>query len=387
MQGGHPGGEALNLAQVRRMGADLSEEEQRAYRVNAQHRLRLIFWELTSGCNLRCQHCRAVAQPGRDPDELTLDQIRAVVDDIVTFANPILILTGGEPLYRPDFFDIAAYASSRGLRVAMATNGTLVDDEVARRAREAGVIRASISIDGAREETHDGFRRIPGAFRRALEGVRHLRRHGIEVQFNMTVTKHNVAELDEIVGLARAHDAQAVHLFMLVPVGCGVEITEEKMLPPAEYERVLHWFYDQSQTVPLEFKATCAPHFFRVMLQRARSEGRRVTFQSHGMNAMTKGCLAGTAVCFISRVGQVQPCGYLPLAAGNVRELPLSTLWRESELFASLRDPGRLGGKCGACEYRTVCAGCRARAYGMTGDYLAEEPFCVHVPPRYSAAG
>ncbi len=377
----------MNIAHVRRHGGEMSEAEQQAFRMNRQNQLRLIFWELTSGCNLHCQHCRATAQPERDPNELATDEIKAVVDDIVTFANPILILTGGEPLYRPDFFEIASYASGRGLRVAMATNGTMVTEEIARRAKEAGVLRASISIDGARPETHDGFRGIPGSFQRALEGAAHLQEQGIEVQFNMTVTKHNVGEIDDIVRLALERGAKAVHLFMLVPVGCGVQIADEKMLPAEEYERVLNWFYDQAQTVPLEFKATCAPHYFRVMLQRAKQEGRRVTFQSHGMAAMTKGCLAGTAVCFISRVGQVQPCGYLPVAAGNVREQPLSRIWREAELFAALRDPGRLEGKCGACEYKTVCAGCRARAYGVTGDYLAEEPYCIHVPPRYEAAG
>lgn len=378
--------EVGNLAEVRRHGADMSAAEQRDFRMNRGNRLRLLFWELTSGCNLHCIHCRATAQPERDPNELSTEEIRTVIDDIVTFARPILILTGGEPLYRPDFFEIASYAAGRGLRVAMATNGTMVTPDVARRAARAGVLRASISIDGAAAATHDAFRGLPGSFARALEGASHLRAEGIEVQFNVTVTRHNAAELDDIVRLARERGATALHLFMLVPVGCGVEIADEKMLPAEDYERVLHWFYDQSRTVPLEFKATCAPHYFRVMMERARAEGRQVTFQSHGMSAMTKGCLAGTAVCFISRTGRVQPCGYLPVAAGNVREAPLSRIWRESALFADLRDPALLGGKCGACEYRTVCSGCRARAYGCGGDYLAEEPFCIHVPPRYGPA-
>lgn len=379
--------EGMDLAEVRRRGADMSAAEQHAFRMNRRNQLRLLFWELTSGCNLHCIHCRATAQPERDPNELGTGEIRAVIDDIATFASPILILTGGEPLYRPDFFEIAAYATGRGLRVAMATNGTMVTPDIARRAAQAGVLRASISIDGATAATHDAFRGLPGSFARALEGAAHLRRAGVEVQFNVTVTRHNAAELDDIVRLARDRGAKALHLFMLVPVGCGVEIADEKMLPARDYERVLHWFYDQSQSVPLEFKATCAPHYFRVMMQRARAEGRQVTFQSHGMSAMTKGCLAGTAVCFISRTGRVQPCGYLPVAAGDVRQAPLSRIWQESPLFAGLRDPALLGGKCGACEYRTVCSGCRARAYGCSGDYLAEEPFCVHVPPRHAAAG
>ncbi len=345
------------------------------------NKLRLVFWELTARCNLSCIHCRASAQEERSPRELSTAEARTVIDDLVSFANPILILTGGEPLYRPDIYEIAAHASGRGLRVALATNGTMVEEETARKVAAAGVRRVSISIDGANEATHDRFRGLPGSFRQALAGAERLRRAGLEVQFNTTIARHNLGEVREILALARERGAVALHIFMLVPVGCGVQIAEEQMIPARDYERVLHWFYDESRAGDIELKATCAPHYFRIMRQRARAEGVEVTPQTHGMAAMTKGCLAGSGVCFISREGKVQPCGYLPVEAGDVRREPLSDIWAGSPVFASLREPIHLGGKCGSCDYRVWCEGCRARAFAATGDYLAEEPYCAYVPP------
>ncbi|MCL5046228.1 MAG: heme b synthase [Actinobacteria bacterium] len=350
--------------------------------MNRKNQLRLVFWELTSGCNLHCIHCRATAQPGRAPNELSTDEAKALVDDIASFANPILVLTGGEPLYRPDFFEIASYASAKGLRVAMATNATLVDEEIAKKIVEAGIQRVSISIDGSNAKTHDSFRGLPGSFDLALEGFDHLKRLGMSIQFNTTIARHNVDEIEDILTLAVRKGADALHIFMLVPVGCGLQIADSQMLPAEEYERVLNWFYDNARKAKIEFKPTCAPHYFRIMRQRARQEGIEITPQTHGMNAMTKGCLAGSAVCFVSHLGQVQPCGYLPVAAGNVRQRPFHEIWEDSEVFAKLRDPGLLGGKCGACEYKMVCEGCRARAFAETGDYLAEEPYCIYVPRK-----
>ncbi len=346
------------------------------------HPLRLIFWELTSGCNLKCIHCRAEAQDHRLKNELSTEEIKGVIDNIVTFSNPIVILTGGEPLYRPDFFEIARYGTDQGLRIAMASNGTLIDPGIADRIKEAGVQRVSISIDGAEAQTHDTFRALPGSFEAALRGARLLRDRGVEFQFNSTITKNNVHQVEQILELAVREKAKALHIFMLVPVGCGVTIADDQMLPAGEYERVLNWFYDALKKVDIEFRATCAPHYFRIMRQRAKEEGIAVTPQTHGMAASTKGCLAGSAVCFISSLGQVQPCGYLPVKAGNVREQPMSTIWAGSTVFENLRDTSKLGGKCGICEYRNVCEGCRARAFAECGDYMAEEPYCIYTPKR-----
>jgi heme b synthase len=347
-----------------------------------KHVPRLIFWELTKQCNLACIHCRADAGSVPYEDELDLEEIRGVLDDIFKFYKPIIVLTGGEPLYRNDIFEIAAHAVSRGLKVALATNGTLIDAPCAQKIRKAGIERASISIDGKDAHSHDGFRGIAGAFDRAIQGIEYLRQEGIPFQINTTISKRNVDEIADILRLAEKIGARALHLFMLVPVGCGVEIAESEMISKERYEEVLNWFYEQSKLTSLELKATCAPHYYRIIRQRAREEGRQLSFETDGMSAMSRGCLAGTGVCFISHRGGVQPCGYLPVVAGNVREKPFHEIWEESEIFHSLRDLNNLSGKCGACEYRAFCAGCRARAYYSSGSYLSEEPYCSYVPVR-----
>jgi len=184
----------------------------------------------------------------------------------------------------------------------------------------------------------------------------------------------------DILNLAIERGAVALHMFLLVPTGCGKEISDDEMIDPQEYERVLNWFYDRSKDVPIALKATCAPHYYRIMRQRAKADGTKIQTTSHGHDAVTKGCLAGSAVCFVSHKGEVFPCGYLQVSAGNVRQTSFKKIWDESEVFLALRDEDNLEGKCGCCEYRRVCMGCRARAYAYTGNYLAPEPNCVYEP-------
>ncbi len=341
---------------------------------------RLVFWETTTACNLKCIHCRACPVEERPPDDLTLEESKTLIDQIASVAKPVLVLSGGEPLVRPDIFEIASYANEAGLKVALATNGTLVTPEIARKIRESGVQRVSVSIDGAASESHDSFRRLPGAFDCAWEGIELIKAEGIPFQINTTVTRHNIDEIPAILELAKERGAVALHMFLLVPTGCGKEIADEEMIRPDEYERVLNWFYDRSKDAGIALKATCAPHYFRVMRQRAKEEGIRITPETHGFEAMTKGCLAGSAVCFVSHVGEVYPCGYLPVSAGNVRRDNFKDIWENAKVFQDLRDENNLEGKCGICEYKRVCMGCRARAYGITGDYLAPEPYCVYEP-------
>jgi heme b synthase len=357
---------------------------------------RLIFWETTAGCNLRCVHCRRVTVADKMiPQDLTTDEAFHLVDEIVRVGRPVFVLSGGEPLFRPDIFEIARYATDAGLPVALATNGTLVDDAVAARIRDSGVQRVSISFDGADAGTHDAFRGLSGSFDAAIRGFRALRGAGLPVQINTTVANHNKEQLDAMVGLAKHLDAVGLHLFLLVPVGCGVQIAEEQMINAREYERVLNWLYEMEQAEPdLQLKATCAPHYFRVMHTRRAEErrqgvqrelpasyGRQVHGHPHGqMHAATKGCLAGTGVCFVSHRGEVFPCGYLPVEAGNIHRESFADIWQGSRLFAELRDPEALEGKCGICQFKKVCSGCRARSFGVTGNYLAEEPFCAYQP-------
>ena len=357
---------------------------------------RLIFWETTAGCNLRCIHCRRVTVAGQlTPQDLTTDEAFSLIDNIASTGKPVFVLSGGEPLFRPDIYEIARYATDAGLPVALATNGTLIDETVAQTIKDSGVKRVSISFDGADAETHDAFRGLSGSFEAAIRGFRALRNVGLPVQINTTVANHNKAQLEGMRSLAKTLDAVGLHLFLLVPVGCGVEIAEDQMISAREYEQVLNWLYDVEQSEQeLQLKATCAPHYFRVMRTRRAEDKRRGILydlpashhrQVHGhpsgqMHAATKGCLAGTGVCFISHRGEVFPCGYLPVEAGHIRHDSFGDIWQNSSLFAEMRNPELLQGKCGACQFKSLCSGCRARAYGMTGNYLAEEPFCAYEP-------
>jgi radical SAM protein with 4Fe4S-binding SPASM domain len=380
---------------------------------------RLVFWELTTGCNLRCLHCRATAQELASPLDLSTPQALRVVEQVSSYAHPILVLSGGEPLFRKDLFTIAAYAADRGLLVALATNGTLINPAVAERIRTSGIRRVAISLDGADAATHDSFRGLPGSFEAALTGLRAVQQVGVSTQINTTVTRRNVGQLPQILDLARRMGVDALHTFLLVPVGCGVNIAEAEMVPADEYEEVLHWFYEQEKQGGIELKATCAPHYYRIRKQHQVQERRaaqselassqsvasgadpkpRVAPPNPGghpspatggasrhpqMGAVTKGCLAGSAVCFISHQGEVYPCGYLPVIAGDLRRQSFAEVWETSQVFAALRDPDNLGGKCGACEFRKICLGCRARAFAATGNYLDEEPFCSYQPRGYA---
>ena len=329
---------------------------------------RLVAWEVTRRCNLKCRHCRASAGDCAVDGEFSLDEAKAVIDDIASFAKPVLILTGGEPLMCEWIWDLIAYARERGMTPAVGTNGTLVDDEVARRLAASGVRRISVSLDFPDAVSHDEFRGVEGAFDAAVSGIAAARRAGVEVQVNTTVTRRNWRMLDEMHDLAVRLDAQALHPFLLVPTGRGAGLSGEE-LGAAEYEEALGWVCRRQRTSPLELKPTDAPQYRRIAIQQG------VACASRG-----RGCLAGTGFAFISHVGGVQPCGYFDMTLGNVRETPFSRIWRESPVFADLRRPERLKGKCGVCEYHKVCGGCRARAYSINGDHLGEEPLCSYIP-------
>src|SRR5262245_44993693 len=350
--------------------------------------LRLVFWETTKACNLTCRHCRAAPRRSLAKNELTTSGAFDLIDAIAKVARPVMVLSGGEPLYRPDLFDIADYGVQSGFRMALATNGTLVTGRIAAKIADTGFGRVAISLDGARPATHDGFRGLPGSHALALRAVRLLRDEGVSVQINSTIARHNVDELPALLDLALAEGADALHLFMLVPVGCGLQLAEREMLPADEYERVLGWFDEQSKTCPIDLKATCAPHYYRLRAQRLEEARRRgdmtSTFIAPGtrakaghqhLSAMTRGCLAGTSVCFVSNEGRVYPCGYLPVTAGDTRIQRFSDIWNDSPVFRQLRDADGYQGKCGECRYLGICGGCRARAYAATGSFLAEEPF------------
>ncbi len=346
--------------------------------------LRLVFWELTAACNLKCKHCRAEATESFVKGELTTEQIISVARDIRKFADPIMILTGGEPLVRKDFFEIARECTSIFSRVALATNGTLINNSLSEKIKDTGIQRVSISIDGSNKLTHDEFRGEKGSFDAAINGAKAITQSELSLQINTTITKSNVDELEDILKLALKLKADAFHVFILVPVGCGVEISDDQRLNPEKLEETLKWLLDKfiQYKDTIHIKATCAPQYYRLLHSAMKNHKQDLQPNKkghpHGMSAITRGCLAGSSVCFISRKGDVQPCGYLPLKVGNVLDNKLEEIWNESEVFNNLRTPQSLKGKCKPCEYRKICQGCRARAYAETKDYLSEDPDCLY---------
>lgn len=355
------------------------------------HRLQLVAWEITGRCNLFCAHCRGSATSDCVEGELTTQECFNLIDQILEVGNPILILTGGEPLCRPDVMQIAEYAVKKGLRVVLGTNGTLITDEIAAQLKAVPVSRVGISLDFTIAKLQDEFRSKRGAFDTAMRGVTAARKAGVEVQINSTITKMNVDYLDDLLSLALEAGAVAFHPFMLVPTGRGKGL-EAVELSPERYEQTLNWIYDKQKQLGdrIFFKPTDAPHYLRVMKQRQKQECEALPQSKAGHNAanrITRGCLAGIGFCFISSRGKVKGCGYLDVEAGDIKINSFSQVWNNSPLFQSLRNLANLKGKCGVCEYKRICGGCRARAYEATGDYLEAEPYCIYQPQEQNVAG
>jgi len=329
----------------------------------------MVFWESTTRCNLACVHCRRLDTNTKNTaDELSTDQARAMLDSAAKMGQPVVVFSGGEPLLRNDWEQLADYARRLELPTALATNGTLIDAPLADRIAAAGFRRVAVSLDGPDPAAHDAFRGQPGAFRAAVNGLDALQNVGVAVQINVTVTTANVDRLEEMYDFAHRRRVAAMHLFMLVPVGCGVQIGETSQISARRYEEVLGWVCDRQADGAMELRATCGPHYYRIAAQRGMDTGR------------SRGCLAGISVVFVSHRGEVFPCGYLPVNCGSIVETPLEEIWQNSEVFSALRDFERLGGKCGDCEFKRICGGCRARAYAATGDMLAAEPSCSYRP-------
>ena len=343
-----------------------------------------IAWEITRRCNLRCVHCRSSSQLEVEghPD-FSLDEAKRVLDDIHSYASPVVVLSGGEPLLRPDVFDIASYGTALGLRMCLATNGSLVTADTCRLITESGIRMVSLSLDGSTAAVHDDFRNQPGAFDGVMNAIRLFNAHNIDFLVNSSFTKRNQDEAPKIHQLVKSLGATAWYLFMIVPTGRGEEIMAE-LIPPDEYEAMLNWHYDmEKEEDELLVRPTCAPQYYRVVLQRAKQEGER--FKRRTLKFSTggsKGCLAGQLICMIDVDGNVLPCSYFPLPAGNIRHQSFREIWEQSPLFLEMRDFAGYKDHCGRCEYLNVCGGCRARAWAVTGDYLAGEPFCSHRPGR-----
>ncbi|GAW93605.1 putative heme d1 biosynthesis radical SAM protein NirJ2 [Calderihabitans maritimus] len=324
----------------------------------------LISWNTTNQCNMYCDHCYRDAG-AKIEEELSTEEGKALIDEIVKAGFKIMIFSGGEPLMRPDIFELVSYARDKGLRPVFGTNGTKITPEVARKMKEAGALAVGISLDSCDPEKHDKLRRYKGAWEEAVQGMKNCREAGLPFQVHTTVMDWNQHEIEDLTDLAVELGAMAHHIFFLVPTGRAVNI-EEESLRAEQYEDLLHRILRKQQQVDIELKPTCAPQFMRI----AHQMGMKMRFG--------RGCLAGTSYCIISPKGDVQPCAYLNIPIGNVREVPFSKLWKESPVFQELRTMKYKGG-CGTCGFKKICGGCRARAYFYhDGDYMAEEPWCLY---------
>ncbi|MFC1538638.1 radical SAM protein [Candidatus Latescibacterota bacterium] len=352
--------------------------------------LRLIAFEVTRTCKLLCKHCRGDSRNETYTDELSFDEIKAILDNVSTFAKPLIIITGGEPLIRADVFDITKYSISLGFRTVLATCGHFLTDETVGKLIETGVSRISVSLDGANAETHDNFRGVPGAFEAALRGLEIARKHGLDFQINSTITSLNIEDLASLNDLAVSLGAVGFHPFLLVPMGRGSGLSDSA-LSPEEYEDALVRIAESAENSPIEIKPTCSPHYYRVIRQMNAEKKKEANAQfseqpsGHGSahkHGLTKGCLGGQGFVFLSHTGKVQICGFLEVEAGDLRTVnyDMESIWNQSEFLRQIRDLDNYHGKCGICEYRRVCGGCRARAFYENGDYLGEEPNCVYIP-------
>ena len=365
----------------------------------------IVIWESTTACPLACRHCRAEAQPQRSPDELTTAEAADLMRQVAAFGRPapLFVITGGDPFQRPDLFELVRTGTEAGLRVAVSPSGTPTLTPANLLAlHAAGAVALSLSLDGSTPAVHDSFRGVDGVYRWTLAAWRAAREIGIKVQINTTVSGHNLLDLPDIVQLVHAYGAMTWSAFLLVPTGRGRALEE---LSPGEVEDVLNFVYDAGAAIPA--KTTEAHHFRRVVIQRRILAARGadhvqalglgplyqlLRHRLHELGADTgerrsrrppMDVNAGRGFVFVSRNGTVYPSGFLPHAAGNVREEPLTGIYRDSPLLAGLRDPDLLGGRCGACEFRTECGGSRSRAFAVTGDPQAEEPWCSYRPGSF----
>ncbi len=339
----------------------------------------LVIWECTQACDLACVHCRASAQSERNPHELSTEQGFRLLDEIRSFGEPLMVFTGGDPLKRPDLYELIRYAVKIGLRTNVTPSATpLLTAEAIDGFKEAGVSRMAISLDGPDVQSHDEFRGVPGTFERAMFALRHARDIGLDTQFQTTVTKRNMARLPEMAEIAKEVRTKMWSLFFLIVTGRALENDD---LDAAEYEKVFEFMYDLSKTAPFGIKTTEAMHYRRYVAQRTKAEhGVTENESAKGLMFRTAGVSDGKGFVFVSHQGEIYPSGFLPVSGGNVLRDSLTDVYRNSSLFRTLRDTTLREGKCGICEYQKVCGGSRSRAYAFTGDYLAEDPRCTYQP-------
>ncbi len=361
-------------------------------RINFDERPFIVIWETTQACDLACVHCRACAQPFRNSQELSTEEAKKLIDEIAAMQAPLFVMTGGDPLKRPDIYQLVEYAAGKGIRPSLTPSATpLLTKEAVEKLKESGLARLAISLDGPTATIHDSFRKVAGSFQWTLDAVQYAHEVGLPVQINTTITRHNLQYLDAMIALVERLGVVLWSVFFLVPTGRGQNID---LLSAEEFEQVFEKLYETSKRVLFDIKSTEAQHYRRFLLQK-RTEMRRQgsvpsekmphflgISSSDGIGRAPKGINDGKGFVFISHLGEVFPSGFLPVSAGNVRKESLADLYRNSPLFVELRNTANLEGKCGRCEFKEICGGSRARSHALTGNLFAEEPCCVYEPKR-----
>ncbi len=339
----------------------------------------IAIWETTQACDLVCKHCRACAQPARDPRELSTEEGFQLLDRFAAAHVPLVILTGGDPAKRPDLVELVDHGTRAGLHMGLTPSTTpLVTPELIERLAGAGLSRLAVSIDGPTPEVHDAFRGVVGSFDHSLRILSEARKCGIATQINTSVHAGSIGVLDDLAEVVERAGSVLWSVFFLVPTGRA----DARMLPtPSAVEVALHQLADIAERKPFAVKTTAAPHYRRVLIERKKATGRRPEHGVHGQKSVRIN--DGRGFLFVSHRGEIFPSGFLPLRCGNVRDDDVIDVYREHPVFQSLRQPDELRGKCRPCEYRSVCGGSRARAYGLTGFYMESDPLCAYVPPGY----
>jgi AdoMet-dependent heme synthase len=353
----------------------------------------LVIWETTQACDLACKHCRAEAQPNRHPDELTTAEAKKLLEDVRRFGPIIFVFSGGDAMKRTDIVELVEYGARLGLRMAITPATTpLTTRELLQDLKDAGLSRLAISLDGSHPGIHDEFRQVDGSFDHGLRILRTSQEIGLSTQVNTVVARHNLDDFENLCALMTEVGIVFWEVFFLIPMG---RARPEDVASADQFEAVFHRLYDLSKTAPFDIKATAAPQYSRVVLQKKVAERRNgatadadvltdgVAFSLADGIGRARGVNDGDGFLFVSHTGDIFPSGFLPVSAGNIRSDDLLETYRNAPLFRRLRDRSQLKGKCNVCEYRPVCGGSRARAYAVTGDYLEAEPFCAHVPVKY----
>ncbi len=380
--GGHPGGHPNSAPSRRNLDFDSAPF--------------IAIWETTQACDLACQHCRAMAQPLRDKGELTTDEAKAMMRRLREFGPIVFVFSGGDCFKRPDIVELVEYGANLGMRMGITPATTsLATKELLQQLKDVGLTRLAISLDGSNADIHDEFRRVKGSFDHGLRILREAQEVGLSTQVNTVIRKANIDDMDAMTELMTTLGVVFWEVFFLVPMG---RAKADDVASADEFESVFHQLYDLSKTAPFDIKATAAPQYSRVVMQRKRAEVRAGADEdvhevmTRGMHysqsdgiGRARNVNDGDGFIFISHTGDVMPSGFLPIKAGNIRDDDIIEIYRNAPVFKELRDRTLLKGKCGLCGYRDACGGSRARAYAMTGDHLAEEPFCAHEPPQVRA--